>query len=161
MKFKLSSPFKIFYSQSHQTSIRCLHCGEAYYANDRSCNKYLIEAEILATQVKEKTSRIEARLKVIDQHPEYDRLYSTVTAGEGSGEMEGRVTSGSNAQETTPHRYHPAPTLLSPSDLKMSKNPPMLMSSRLANRKITIVRTKPNYKGKPLQLMSTLILIMQ
>ena len=146
---------------AYPNSTRCFRCGEAHYANDRSCNKYLIEAEILATQVKEKTSRIEARLKVIDQHPEYDRLYSTVTAGEGSGEMEGRVTSGSNAQETTPHRYHPAPTLLSPSDLKMSKNPPMLMSSRLANRKITIVRTKPNYKGKPLQLMSTLILIMQ
>ena len=38
-------------------AVKCFHCNQPHYANDRSCPKYLIETEILATQIKESTSR--------------------------------------------------------------------------------------------------------
>ena len=62
-------------------AVKCFHCNQPLYANDRSCPKYLIETEILATQIKKKTLRIEARFKIMELHPKYDTLYSSVVAG--------------------------------------------------------------------------------
>ena len=57
----------------------CLHCKKEHYANDRECEKYKIECEILSTQIKEKTSRIDAMQKVSSQRPDGGRLYSSIT----------------------------------------------------------------------------------
>ena len=70
--------------QGHRASVCendlcCLHCKNQHYANDRECEKYKIECEILSTQMKEKTSRMDAMQKVNSLRPDGGRLYSTVT----------------------------------------------------------------------------------
>jgi len=60
-------------------AIECFHCEGPHYANDRKCEKYLIESEIVATQVKERTSRLEAINIVSERNPNYERLYSLKT----------------------------------------------------------------------------------
>ena len=67
-------------TEGHQRNVspnaaKCFHCNRPHYANDRSCPKHLIETEILAAQIKEKTSRIEARFKIMELHPEYEILW--------------------------------------------------------------------------------------
>ena len=75
-----------------ENAISCFHCGLSHYANDRCCNKYKIEKEILATQHRERTSRIEATEIVISKIPEGERLYSTVTGKSSGLESQGNKT---------------------------------------------------------------------
>ena len=62
--------------QECPNQISCFHCKEAHYANDKSCNKYKVEKEIISTQNKQKTSKIEATQIVLARMPEADKLYS-------------------------------------------------------------------------------------
>lgn len=56
-------------------TLQCLHCKNKHYANDRTCQKYKIEMEIISTQIKEKTSKVEATRMVLSTRPDGGRLY--------------------------------------------------------------------------------------
>lgn len=55
---------------------KCIHCEGTHYASDKKCPKYLIECEILSTQINNKTSRMIAYRTVLATHPDGERLYS-------------------------------------------------------------------------------------
>ena len=55
---------------------KCINCKGSHYATSKTCPSYLLEEEILATMVKEQTSKLNARERVLARSPEYGRLYS-------------------------------------------------------------------------------------
>ena len=64
--------------QSCENQVKCFHCEQPHYANDKTCNKYKIEKEIVETQYKEKVSKIEATQIVLARLPDANKLYSEV-----------------------------------------------------------------------------------
>ena len=53
----------------------CFHCKQDHYANDKMCDRYKIEEEIVATQQKERISKQEATQRVMSKIPQ-KKLYS-------------------------------------------------------------------------------------
>ena len=59
--------------------VQCFHCKGRHQANDVKCRKYIIENEIIATIIKEKTTRIDATETVLQRFPTDRQLYAEVT----------------------------------------------------------------------------------
>ena len=59
-------------------TVKCVNCEGSHYANNKSCKCYLFEQEVLATMQKEKTSKIDAREKVLSRTPEENVTFSEI-----------------------------------------------------------------------------------
>ena len=55
--------------------IRCLHCKEGHYSNNKSCPRYQCEIKIINTQMKEKIPKPEAIERVLGLCPQYETLF--------------------------------------------------------------------------------------
>lgn len=56
---------------------KCANCGQNHQASSMRCSKYLIEAEIISTQVKEKLRYIEAKRKVMARMPLQEQTFAS------------------------------------------------------------------------------------
>jgi hypothetical protein len=61
-----------------QKPIKCYHCKEPHLTSSRTCNKYLMEKEIIAVKTKEKISFREARQKVSQMFLKPGTTYSSI-----------------------------------------------------------------------------------
>ena len=57
------------------SDVSCFHCKRAHRSSDKSCQKYIIECDVLKTQNKEKTSRVIALDLVLARYPQHSHLY--------------------------------------------------------------------------------------
>ena len=60
--------------------------GSPLYADDRSCNNYKIESEIIHTQHAQKTSTLEATQIVFEKIPQGEKLYTTAVRQRKAGD---------------------------------------------------------------------------
>ena len=88
-------------------AISCFHCKCSHYANDKSCDKYKIEKEIIATQQREKTSRTEATEIVLAKIPQGEKLYSTVATRKTT--LENQNEKRQDQEQTTPPQQQAIP----------------------------------------------------
>ena len=61
----------------HVENKLCYHCKGAHSSDSMQC-KYKVETELIATQMKERTTYSIAKQIVLERSPEHDRLYSAV-----------------------------------------------------------------------------------
>ena len=70
--------------------VSCFHCRSDHYANDKECDRYKVEEEIVVTQHKERISKQEATQRVMSKMPQ-EKLYSAGVRGPKQSQERDRI----------------------------------------------------------------------
>jgi len=98
-----------------ENDVSCFHCKHAHFSTDRTCPKYKCEESIIALQMREKITRLEALDRTLETNPEYENLYTPSLPNESSApENTNGAHGGENITETTVERSNPSPASIVP-----------------------------------------------